>query len=146
MPLKLAPLSCQASTASAQMGEFRASQNWIGGTPPRHARFVQPPLNSVPDCMAALERFIHTEGGGIHPIIRATLTHLQFESIHPFFDGNGRSGRSLIVWQLCQENLIRSPLLSLSTYFQQHQSTYSSLLFHVRLTYFLMEMADRAEV
>ena len=61
--------------------------------PPRHARFVQPPLNAVPDCMAALERFIHSEGDGIHPIIRAALTHLQFETVPPLLDGNARTGR-----------------------------------------------------
>ena len=69
------------------------SQNWIGGTRPGNARFVLPPPNAVPDCMAALERFIHAEGDNIHPLIRAALTHLQFEPVPPFLDGNGRTCR-----------------------------------------------------
>lgn len=110
------------------------SQNWIGGTRPGNARFVLPPPNAVPDCMAALERFIHAEGDNIHPLIRAALTHLQFETVPPFLDGNGRTGRNLIVWQLCQAGAIRAPILPLSTYFKQHQSTYFSLLSRVRQT------------
>lgn len=117
---------------SKQPGEFRTSQNWIGGTRPGNARFVPPPPNAVPDCMTALERFIHAEGDNIHPIVRAALAHLQFETIHPFLDGNGRTGRNLILWQLCQAGAIRAPILPLSTYFKQHRSTYFSLLSHVR--------------
>lgn len=119
---------------SKQPGEFRTSQNWIGGTRPGNAHFVPPPPSAVPDCMTALERFIHAEGDNIHPIIRAALAHLQFETIHPFLDGNGRTGRSLILWQLCQAGAIRAPILPLSTYFKQHRSTYFSLLSHVRQT------------
>ena len=119
---------------SKQPGEFRTSQNWIGGTRPGNARFVPPPPNAVPDCMAALERFIHAEGDNIHPIIRGALTHLQFETIHPFLDGNGRVGRNLIIWQLCQAGVIGVPLFPLSAYFKQHQSTYFSLLSYVRQT------------
>ena len=85
---------------SKQPGEFRTSQNWIGGTRPGNAHFVPPPPHAVPDCMAALEQFIYTEGGGISTLVRVALTHLQFETIHPFLDGNGRTGRVLIVWQL----------------------------------------------
>lgn len=119
---------------SKQPGEFRTSQNWIGVTRPGNAHFVPPPPNTVPECLAALERFIHAEGDNIHPIIRAALAHLQFETIHPFLDGNGRTGRNLILWQLCQAGAIRAPILPLSTYFKQYQSTYFSLLSHVRLT------------
>ena len=119
---------------SKQPGEFRTSQNWIGGTRPGNARFVPPPPNAVPDCMTALEQFIHAEGDNIQPIIRAALTHLQFETIHPFLDGNGRTGRNLILWKLCQAGAIRVPILPLSTYFKQHQSTYFSLLSRVRQT------------
>lgn len=116
---------------SKQPGEFRTSQNWIGGTRPGNAHFVPPPPHAVPDCMTALEQFIHTEGDGTPTLVRVALTHLQFETIPPFLDGNGRTGRSLIIFQLSQEGVIRSPL---STYFKQHQSSYYSLLSHVRQT------------
>ena len=109
-------------------------QNWIGGTRPGKVRFGLSPPTAVPDCMAALKRFIYAEGDGMHPLIRIAFTHLQFETIHPFLDGNCRTGRNLIVWQLCQSGVIGAPLRPLSTYFKRHENIYCSLLSHVRQT------------
>lgn len=119
---------------SKQPGEFRTSQNWIGGTRPGYARFVPPPPQAVPDCMSALEQFVHAESDNTPALVRTALTHLQFETIHPFLDGNGRTGRILVIFQLCQAGVVRAPILPLSTHFKQHQSTYFSLLSHVRQT------------
>ena len=120
---------------SAQMpGEFRRSQNWIGGSRPGNAAFVPPPHTAVPDCMAALERFLHAEDDGLSVLLRAGLAHMQFETIHPFLDGNGRVGRLLITLLLCQAGLLHQPLLYLSLYFKQHRGVYYDLLNHVRRT------------
>lgn len=113
-------------------GEFRASQVWIGGTRPGNATFVPPPHIAVPDCMAELERFLHAKE--VPALIRAGLAHVQFETIHPFLDGNGRVGRLLITLQLHQAAMLREPLLYLSLYFKKHRSTYYDLLNHVRRT------------
>jgi len=94
-------------------GEFRRSQNWIGGSRPGNAAFVPPPQTAVPECMAALERFVHAEGDGLPVLLRAGLTHVQFETIHPFLDGNGRVGRLLITFLLCHAGVLREPLLYL---------------------------------
>lgn len=115
-------------------GEFRRSQNWIGGTRPGNAAFVPPPHTAVPDCMTALERFLHERGDGIPLLVRAGLAHVQFETVHPFLDGNGRVGRLLITLLLCQAGALRDPLLYLSLYLKQHRSTYYDLLNHVRRT------------
>ncbi len=115
-------------------GEFHRSQNWIGGTRPGNAVFVPPPHTAVPDCMAALERFLHAGEDGIPVLIRAGLAHVQFETIHPFLDGNGRVGRLLIVLLLHQAGVLREPLLYLSLYFKQHRSIYYDLLDRVRRT------------
>ncbi len=115
-------------------GEFRRSQNWIGGTRSGNAFFVPPPHIAVPDCMAALERFLHAEEDGIPVLIRAGLAHVQFETIHPFLDGNGRVGRLLIVLLLHQAGVLREPLLYLSLYFKQHRRVYYDLLDRVRRT------------
>lgn len=115
-------------------GDFRRSQNWIGGSRPGNAAFVPPPHTAVPDCMAKLERFIHAEDDGLSVLVRAGLAHVQFETIHPFLDGNGRIGRLLITLMLCEAGLLREPLLYLSLYFKQHRSTYYDLLNHVRRT------------
>ncbi len=115
-------------------GEFRRSQNWIGGTRPGNATFVPPPHTAVPDCMAALERFLHADDDGLPVLIRAGLAHVQFETIHPFLDGNGRVGRLLITLLLCHSGMLREPLLYLSLYFKQHRSVYYDLLSHVRRT------------
>ena len=114
-------------------GEFRRSQNWIGGARPGGAQFVPPPHTAVPDCMAALERFCHADEG-MPALIRAALAHVQFETIHPFLDGNGRVGRLLVALLLCDAGALRQPLLYLSLYFKQHRSRYYDLLNRVRLT------------
>ena len=115
-------------------GEFRRSQNWIGGSRPGNASFVPPPHTTVPDCMTAFERFLHAKDDGLPVLLRAGLAHLQFETIHPFLDGNGRVGRLLITLLLCHAGLLRQPLLYLSLYFKQHRSDYYDLLNHVRRT------------
>jgi Fic family protein len=112
--------------------EFRRSQNWIGGSRPGNAVFVPPPHTEVEPCMAALERFLHTEDDGLPVLVRAALAHVQFETIHPFLDGNGRVGRLLITLLLCHAGVLREPLLYLSLYFKQHRSTYYELLSGVR--------------
>ena len=114
-------------------GDFRRSQNWIGGTRPGNAAFVPPPHTAVPDCMAALERFIHA-ADGLPVLIRTGLAHVQFETIHPFLDGNGRVGRLLIALMLCDAGVLRQPLLYLSLYLKQHRGDYYDLLNHVRRT------------
>ena len=114
-------------------GEFRRSQNWIGGTRPGDAEFVPPPHTAVPDCMTALERFYHGDEG-MPFLIRAGLAHVQFETIHPFLDGNGRVGRLLITLLLCNAGVLRQPLLYLSLYFKQRRSEYYHLLNRVRRT------------
>ena len=84
-------------------GQFRRSQNWIGGTRPGNAMYVPPPTNKVIDCMSDLEKFIHEENSGLPLLIKVALVHVQFESIHPFLDGNGRVGRLLITFMLCAQ-------------------------------------------
>ena len=113
-------------------GEFRRSQNWIGGTRPGNAVFVPPPHRAVPDCMAALENFLHSREDGLPMLLRAGLAHVQFETIHPFLDGNGRVGRLLVTLLLCQAGVLREPLLYLSLYFKQHRDRYYNLLNYVR--------------
>jgi len=116
-------------------GEFRRSQNWIGGTRPGNARFVPPPPGLVDDCMGRLEQFIHGGHNGEHSLpllVRAALAHVQFETIHPFLDGNGRLGRLLIVLLLIEAGVLQQPLLYLSLFFKQHRSRYYELLDGVR--------------
>jgi len=113
-------------------GEFRRSQNWIGGTRPGNAHFVPPPPGAVEDCMAALERFLHDETLSYPTLVRAALAHVQFETIHPFLDGNGRIGRLLISFILHHEGILQKPLLYLSLYFKQNRSEYYRLLDLVR--------------
>ena len=115
-------------------GEFRRSQNWIGGTRPGNAAFVPPPHTAVPDCMSALEHFLHDETDGLPILLRAGLAHVQFETIHPFLDGNGRVGRLLITLLLCHYGALREPLLYLSLYFKRHRTVYYDLLNQVRRT------------
>ncbi len=134
-------------------GEFRTSQNWIGGSRPGNAAFVPPPHTEVPECMAAFERFLHADGDELPTLVRAGLAHVQFETIHPFLDGNGRIGRLLTTLQLYQAGLLPEPLLYLSLYFKQHRSTYYDLLMHVRgtgdweawLAFFLEGVRETAE-
>jgi Fic family protein len=113
-------------------GEFRHSQNWIGGTRPGNAAFVPPPYTAVSDCMGELEKFLHAKDDGLPVLVRAGLAHLQFETIHPFLDGNGRVGRLLITFILCHAGLLREPLLYLSLYFKQNRPTYYAMLDRVR--------------
>lgn len=107
-----------------QPGEFRTSQNWIGGMRPGNAAFVPPPPDMVPDCMGKLELFFHEERPDLPLLIKAGLVHVQFETIHPFLDGNGRLGRLLITFLLCAQDVIREPILYLSLYFKTHCSAY----------------------
>jgi Fic family protein len=113
-------------------GEFRRSQNWIGGSRPGNAAFVPPPHTLIPECMAALERFLNADDDGLPVLVRAGLAHAQFETIHPFLDGNGRVGRLLITLHLCHAAMLREPLLYLSLHLKQHRSTYYELLDRVR--------------
>jgi len=113
-------------------GEFRRSQNWLGGTRPGNAQYVPPPPQQVEPCMAALERYLN-EGGSDHgTLVRAALAHVQFETIHPFLDGNGRVGRLLIALLLHRDHVLRQPLLYLSLYFKRNRSEYYRLLDAVR--------------
>ena len=115
-------------------GEFRRSQNWIGGSRPGNAVFVPPPHTAVPDCMGRLERFLHARDDGLPTLVRAGLAHVQFETIHPFLDGNGRVGRLLITLLLCHAGVLRDPLLYLSLYLKQRRDAYYELLDRVRRT------------
>jgi len=113
-------------------GEFRRSQNWIGGTRPGNAIYVPPPADRVIECMGHLEKFLHDDPVRTPVLIKAGLAHVQFESIHPFLDGNGRMGRLLITLLLCAEGVLQEPLLYLSLYFKQHRAQYYDLLQAVR--------------
>ncbi len=113
-------------------GEFRRSQNRVGGARPGTAHFVPPPPRRVEECMSALERFLHDEDTPYPAVIRAALAHVQFETIHPFLDGNGRMGRLLIAFILHHEEVLSRPLLYLSLYFKQHRDEYYRLLDLVR--------------
>ena len=104
-------------------GEFRHTQNWIGGTRSDNARFVPPPVREMNQALNDLEKFIHADDEYL-PLIKAGLLHAQFETIHPFLDGNGRTGRMLVTMFLWHRRLLEMPVLYLSTYFQKHQETY----------------------
>ncbi|HMN03373.1 MAG TPA: Fic family protein [Geobacter anodireducens] len=111
-------------------GEFRTSQNWIGGTRPGNAAFVPPPANEVVSCLGDLENFLHDES--VPPLLKAGLAHAQFETIHPFLDGNGRMGRLLIAFILCHDQVLEKPLLYLSLFFKKHRQEYYERLNAVR--------------
>ncbi len=115
-------------------GEFRRSQNWIGGTRPGNAAFVPPPPEKVLECMGEFERFLHDRPEYTPVLLKAALAHLQFETIHPFLDGNGRLGRLLITLLLCEQKALREPMLYLSLYFKTHRQYYYELLNEVRLS------------
>jgi Fic family protein len=118
--------------SSKDPGEFRRSQNWIGGSRPGNAVFVPPPHTVVQDCISDLEQFIHENPSSLPILIQAALVHAQFETIHPFLDGNGRVGRLLITFQLCHAGILREPLLYLSVYFKQNRDEYYRLLDIIR--------------
>ncbi|WP_158925862.1 Fic family protein [Acidisphaera sp. S103] len=113
-------------------GEFRRSQNWIGGTRPGNALFVPPPPHLVMDCLGALETFIHTDTPDLPLLVKAALVHVQFETIHPFLDSNGRLGRLLITFLMCERGILREPLLYLSLFFKQNRQAYYEHLQAVR--------------
>jgi Fic family protein len=119
--------------SNKESGELRRSQNWIGGSRPGNALFVPPPPEAVIECMSALEKFVHGNDS-IPSLIKAALVHVQFETVHPFLDGNGRVGRLLITLLLCAEGLLREPLLYLSLYFKRHRAEYYDFLQVVRGT------------
>ncbi|MEO7057242.1 MAG: Fic family protein [Caldimonas sp.] len=115
-----------------QTGELRRSQNWIGGTRPANAAFVPPPPGKVPALLADLERFIHDKSPQLPSLVRVALVHVQFETIHPFLDGNGRIGRLLIAALLEDWGLLPEPLMYLSGYLKQHRAEYYRRLAAVR--------------
>lgn len=117
---------------SKQPGEIRRSQNWIGGSRPGNAVFVPPPPNTVGDLLADLERFIHDERSNLPPLVKIALVHAQFETIHPFLDGNGRMGRLLIAALLEHWHLLPEPLMYLSGYLKANQMTYYRRLSDIR--------------
>ncbi len=139
--------------STKEPGEFRRSQNWIGGQRPGKAAYVPPPHELVPECIGALENFLHDVPRRTPTLIKAALAHVQFETIHPFLDGNGRVGRLLITLLLCAEGALQDPLLYLSYYFKQNRSRYYELLGLVRLRgdweewllFFLTGVRDVAE-
>ncbi len=118
--------------ANKTPGEFRRSQNWIGGTRPGNASFVPPPPAEMMEALDRLERFLHDEKHGLPLLVEAGLVHVQFESIHPFLDGNGRLGRLLITLLLCAKGGLKQPLLYLSLYFKKHRSQYYDHLQRIR--------------
>ncbi len=134
-------------------GEFRTSQNWIGGNRPGNAIFVPPPEDKVLDCMSDLEAFLHAKTPPLPVLIKAGLVHLQFETIHPFLDGNGRIGRLLITLMLCENGLLRQPILYLSLYLKKNRKLYYDLLEETRargswetwLEFFLKGVKETAE-
>lgn len=115
-------------------GEFRQNQVWIGGHRADEATFVPPPANQLADCWSAFERFLNDEPAATEPVIKAALAHVQFETIHPFMDGNGRLGRLLIPLILTQAGILTEPLLYLSVFFKRHRQVYYEHLQQTRLT------------
>jgi cell filamentation protein, protein adenylyltransferase len=134
-------------------GRFRRSQNWLGGTRPGNARYVPPPWEEVEPAMSGLERFLHDEPAPSPVLIKAALAHVQFETIHPFLDGNGRVGRLLITLLLVDQGVLTRPLLYLSLYLKRNRDAYYEYLQRVRtegaweewLRFFLEGVVDVAE-
>ena len=139
--------------ANKTPGEFRRTQNWIGGSRPGNASFVPPPPHRVMECLDSLERFLHDEKHKFPVLVEAGLVHVQFESIHPFLDGNGRLGRLLITLLLCSKGSLTEPLLYPSLFLKTNRNHYYDLLQRVRtegawedwLSFFLVGVADVAE-
>ena len=138
--------------AAMDPGEFRRSQNWIGGTRPGNALYVPPPISELQDVLGSFEHFMHEETSGLPALIKAGLLHVQFETIHPFLDGNGRVGRLLVTLYLCVQGVLHKPLLYLSLYLKTHRAEYYRLLQEVRergaweawLAFFLEGIAETA--
>ena len=141
--------------AAKTPGEFRRSQNWVGGTRPGNATFVPPPPDRLMECLGAFEKFLHNDPEPTPTLVKAALAHVQFETIHPFLDGNGRLGRLVITLLMCVEGALSQPLLYLSLYFKAHRAEYYEWLQRVRydgdwegwLRFFLtgvLETADQA--
>ncbi len=134
-------------------GRFREEQNWIGGTRPGNALFVPPPPDRLDECLDALERFLHSDDPALPPLIRAGMAHVQFETIHPFLDGNGRLGRLLITLILCEAGVLHAPILYLSLFLKSRRDDYYRLLQEVRqagaweswMEFFLSGIAQTAE-
>jgi len=114
-------------------GEFRRSQNWLGGTRPGNARYVPPPPDRLVECLDSFEKFLHDMPSRTPLLIKAALAHAQFETIHPFLDGNGRLGRLLITLLLCSEEALSEPVLYLSLWFKTHRDAYYDHLQRVRV-------------
>lgn len=139
--------------ANKMPGEFRRSQNWIGGTRPGNASFVPPPPERMMECLNEFERFLHDDKHKLPVLVEAGLVHVQFESIHPFLDGNGRVGRLLITLLLCAKGALSEPLLYPSLFFKIHRNRYYELLQRVRsdgaweewLGFFLEGIASTAQ-
>jgi Fic family protein len=117
--------------ADKHPGEVRRSQNWVGGTRPGNAAFVPPPPEQLPALLGDLEKYLHAENG-LAPLVRIGLAHVQFETIHPYLDGNGRIGRLLVTLLLEHWSLLSSPLLYLSLFFKRHRAEYYRRLTEVR--------------
>ncbi len=134
-------------------GEFRKSQVWLGGSTPSKAVFVPPPFEVIDDLLANFERFIHDYFGYTSPLIKAAVAHAQFETIHPFLDGNGRLGRLLITLIFCADSFLDEPIIYLSLYFKSHREAYYEALQRVRteedwegwISFFLQGMLDTAQ-
>lgn len=127
-----AALLTKGRGSEKEPGEFRRSQNWIGGTRPGNAAYVPPPADHVAECWGALEKFLHDDTAKLPVLVKAALAHVQFETIHPFLDGNGRVGRLLITFLLCTEGALHEPTLYLSLYLKQNRARYYELLQAVR--------------
>lgn len=129
-----AKLMSNARGGNKSPGEFRVSQNWIGGSRPDNAKFVPPPPEELMNCLDAFEKFLHDDAVRLPALVKAALAHVQFETIHPFLDGNGRLGRLLITFILCVEGVLKEPLLYLSLYFKANRQAYYDHLQDVRET------------
>jgi len=147
-----AKLMTNARGGDKTPGSFRRSQNWIGGSRPGNAHFVPVPPERLMETLDAFEKFLHDDTIQLPILVRAALAHVQFETIHPFLDGNGRLGRLLITFMLCAEGMLKRPLLYLSLYFKEHRQAYYDHLQNVRLTgdweswikFFLIGVAETA--
>ncbi len=133
-------------------GEFRQSQNWIGGADLQAASYIPPPHHEVPRLISDLEKFWHNENINVPHLIRIAISHYQFEAIHPFLDGNGRIGRLMITLYLISHGFLRKPSLYLSSHIEKHRAAYFDALVHVRVTadmghwlrFFLVAIRDTA--